>query len=316
MAVANFYQLRSEQSCSAFSTPSGLSQAYRELARRANDLKRWPDSRKFCEDCLVYDKRSDSYRLPEFLDGHGSLGVFGFLYGNNAARSILTACDQVFNQFTSQIEGKILNGNQTQQAALASWIMQSPSTSHHISVAILQEHPSFLRDKEDLEKWKPISDSTIHQLAANYASDHPKLICECPSLQLESLLWTPDGALIAGFIDQSPDQEFEKLRQSSRTIARNIMGDVITTRPKTLIHATVGRVLGLPPGASDGQYKSLTDLACEFNEVILPRTVSNIREQTDHGGMFQLQDLALARNKIWMMQEYKMYASWPLVDGR
>jgi len=312
--VCNLRSL-SKIKCSAFSARSELAQVYRDIAQRSNDLNRWPDSENFRKDCLIYDSKSQSYKLPEFHDGHGSLGVFGFLHRNNAARSILTACDDVFLQFASDIRSRILSRtNQEQQAAFTRWLLQSPPTSHHISVAILQEHPIFLHDERNLEKWKPISDSTIYQLATSYSSDHPLVISECPKLQLDSLLWTPDGALIAGFIDQSSDQGFEKLRQSSRSIARTVLGDVLTTRPKNLIHATVGRVIGLPPGASDEQYQSLTELACQYNQDILPQTLEAIFSENNHGGAFTLQELSLARNKIWMMQEYKEYATWSLVD--
>jgi hypothetical protein len=302
--------------CGAFSTTRGLSKTYREISDASNCLQRWPDSKKFCDDCLVYDDEFESYNLPSFHDGHGPLGVFGFLHRNDGAKSIMAACDEIFNQFCCRIRDEVLDGDQDQQVALARWILQSPPTSHHISVAILQEHPTFLRNQADLEKWQPISDSTILHLASSFATYHPLSLSECPSLELDSLLWTPDGAMIAGFIDSSPGQGFEKLRQSSRTIARDTLGDVLTTRPKNLIHATVGRVVGLPPGATECQYKSLTDLASEYNRHILPNIVNQIRAESEHCGTFTLEELSLARNTVWMLHEYLEYASWPLTNNK
>lgn len=302
------------QCCRAFSSSRDLSKIYREIAERSNRLQRWPESKKFCDDCLVFDPKSESYCLPTFDDGHGSLGVFGFLHRSNQSRSIMTVCDAVFETFCSDIYDKILTNDVEQQAAMDHWILQSPSSSHHISVAILQEHPIFLRNDKDIEAWQPISDTTIQHLASSFAQDLPSLLSKCPTLQLDSLLWTPDGALIAGFVDSSSDEDFEKLRQTSRDIARDILGDLLTTRPKNLIHATVGRIIGLPPRATDEQYQALTNLALEYNENVLPRTVEQIQATTKSSGTFNLEELSLARNIVWMMKEYKEYASWSLIS--
>jgi hypothetical protein len=166
------------------------------------------------------------------------LGVFGFLHSNEAAKSIMKVCDDSFNQFCCRIHDEVLDGDQDQQAALARWILQSPPTSHHISVAILKELPTFLRTASDLENWRPISDSTIIHLASSFANYHLLVaLLQCPTLELDSLLWTPDGAMIAGFVDSSPGQCFEKLRQTSRrTIARDTLGEVLTTRPVVLLY--------------------------------------------------------------------------------
>ena len=297
--------------CVAFPSSLELSNVYRDIAERSNRLPRWPDSKKFCDDCLVYDDETKSYNLPTFDDGHGSLGIFSFLDRSNEARSIMKVCDNVFDQFCSEISNKILTLDSEQRSAMQRWILQAPSHSHHISVAILQEHPCFLRDEKDLEKWKPIGEDTIDHLAATLARELPKSISQCPPiLQLDSLVFTPDGALIAGFIDSSPDQSFQILRQVSREIAQDVLGDVLTTRPKNLIHATIGRIVGLPPNASDKQYQMLTELAMEYNQVRLPRIVDSVREETSSGGVFNLQELSLARNIVWMLKEYKEYASW------
>lgn len=300
---------------SAFSASVDLSQTYRSIAERSNKLSQWPDSQKFRQDCLVYNQQSQSYQLPEFRDGHGTLGVFGFLHENDAARTILNRCDEVFNQFVSEIDLKVLSGNPEQQATFARWVLQSPPISHHISVAILQEHPMFLQGRKDLDKWEPITDPTIQKLATEYARAHSDLLLEVPTLEIDSLLWTPDGALIAGFVDKSSHQSFKKLRASSRAVARDVIGDALTTRPKNLIHATVGRIVGLPPNATESQYQTLAELARKYNQHILPQTVEHIRSANQRGGTFPFQELTLARNKIWMLKEYQVYAKWSLLQG-
>jgi hypothetical protein len=294
-----------------------LSQTYREIAQRANQLERWPDSQQFCDDCLVYNEAIKTFHLPSFTDGNGPIGVFGLLHRNPKARSILTKCDVAFDAFCDEIQQNILDAEQQQQQqqqnGMKDWILQSPPTSHHISVLILQEHPSFLRTPEDLEKWRPISENRAHRLSTAFARDHETLSTSCPELELDSLLWTPDGAMIAAFIDTSSDQSFDRLRHSCRVIAQDELGDILTTRPKNLIHSTIGRVIGLPSGASAAQHEALRALSRTYNEQVLPDLVESIRE-SHHGGRFLLEEVSLARNTIWMLQEYIEYASWSLVS--
>lgn len=264
----------------------------------------------------MYDTNSRSFQLPAFPDGNGPLGVFGFLHDNVAARSILASCDSAFANFCSEVQDKVLDlepksSQEKLKKDFSNWVLQAPPTSHHISVAILQEHPSFLRNPEDLEKWKPICNSTTQQLAAAFAYQHRIDVKESPQLKLDSLLWTPDGALIAGFVDKSSDHSFERLRQSSRDTAKDILGDILTTRPKNLIHTTIGRIVGLPQGSTDYQHEALTNMARQYNEEILPSTVEMICNEW-HGGEYTLEELSLARNTVWMLQDYIEYSRWSL----
>lgn len=323
LLLLSFAGVHRNNGCWAFSPKPTLSAAYLEIAERSNALPRWPDSKQLCDDCLVYQEDTQSYRLPTFPDGNGPLGVFGFLHGNSQAKSIMTACDDVLDEFCNDIRANVLllnteHDQQLSAAAMDHWILRSPPTSHHISVAILQENPSFLLDPTDLEKWKPVSNATIQTLALLLEQEHLSGGSPPPRIKLDQLLWTPDGALIAGFVDDNDDDTdeiedvdnagFDRLRQSSRTIARDVLGDILTTRPKNLIHATVGRVIGLPPGASDAQYQALAELARHYNEEVLPATVEKIQQEC--GGSFELQDLSLARNTVWMLHEYAEYATW------
>jgi hypothetical protein len=300
---------RNYAAITAFASSKNLSQVYRDIATRSNLLDQWPDSRKICEDCLVHDDASNTYTLPSFPDGHGTLGVFGFLHGNSEAQGIMGPCDIIFSEFCSRVKTQVLNNDSLQCRVMDRWILHPPPSSHHISVAIIQEHHSFLKDQLDIDKWQPISDATIRHLAESFASEHTSQLQAPPELQLDSLLWTPDGALIAGFLDNTPEQAFEQIRSSSRRIARDVLGDVLTTRPKNLIHATVGRVIGLPTGATNRQYEMLTSLAQEYNEEVFPDLVATIKTKTPS---FTLDELTLARNVIWMLKEYKAYQTWSL----
>lgn len=297
----------------ALASSNNLSQAYRDIATRSNLLDQWPDSKKFCQDCLVYDEASNSYELPTFSDGQGPLGVFGFLQGNKRAQGIMAPCDIIFAEFCSKVKREVLNNDPSLSRAMDRWILQTPPSSHHISVAILQEHISSLREKADIDKWQPIPYSSIQLLGRSLMLEHDSKIDVPPELELDSLLWTPDGALIAGFVDTTAEESFEMLRSSARSIGRDILGDVLTTRPKNLIHATIGRVVGLPPGSSPNQKELLTCLVQEYNERILPNAVVNIKTKTPS---FTLDELTLARNIVWMLKEYLVYQSWSLSSSR
>ena len=294
----------------SFSTPD-LSQTYLDIAQRANQLKRWPDSKDFCEECLVLDQQTGTFSLPRFIDGNGPIGVFGFLHDNPSARSILKECDLAFEAFCGEICEDILQDDSKRQLMMEHWILQSPPTSHHITVAILQEHPSFLRDPEDLEKWRPLTDDCILSLSLRFQKRHRTL--PLPILELDSLLFTPDGAMIAGFVDTCPSKRFDQLRASCREIAKQEMGDLMTTRPKNLIHATIGRVIGLPQSSrvSTPQDEALAELCQKYNDQILPATVEKIRNCQSTGcGSFALEEISLVRNTVWMLEEFIEYARW------
>jgi len=299
-----FYASGAFGSCSS----KALSQSYRDIASRTKHLDRWPDSKNFCQDCLVFDQGLKSYKLPTFLDGHGPLGVFGLLHDNPQADGILRPCDDIFTEFCAQLKIQVLKNDVSQVRAMDRWILHPPPSSHHISVAILQEHISFLKNQADIDNWQPISHSTIQQLADSLMSEQQSKVVVPPELELDSLLWTPDGALIAGFIDNNPEESFEKLRSSSRQIAQDILGNAfLATRPKTLIHSTIGRVVGLPPGSTSTQYDTLTNIAQEYNERILPDAVQDIKMKHPS---FTLDKVSLARNIVWMLQEYEVIQTW------
>jgi len=305
---------------------------YHDISEQSNNLvPKWPDSKQLCDHCLVYQEETQSYRLPTFPDGNGPLGVFAFLHDNPNARAIMTQCDIVFNDFCEIICHDILKEKNSKQSSdmMEHWVLSSPPTSHHISVAILQEHPSFLRDHpEDLAKWQPLTNSTIQDLISKFEQAHYCLSDDCwlpPQLTLDTLLWTPDGALIAGFVDHDEDGDntsasasvsgrirFDDLRQSTRSVAKELLGDLLTaTRPKNLIHATVGRIVGLPPGSSSrAHHEALGELVRHYNQYVLPATVQNIHASSSCGGTFDLQELSLARNTRWMLHEYIEYGRW------
>ena len=300
-----------------------LSQVYQDIAQQANQLERWPDSAKFCEECLVYNPEKGTYNLPHFVDGHGPIGIFGFLNRNPIARSILDECDKVFDEFCVEVQKNICASYNDNDGFIENWILQSPKTSHHVTVAILQEHPSFLRDPTDIANWQPLSEETIQCLSGAFEQQHhdnqqhhhdnqqhESGIDGCPELELDSVLWTPDGAMIAGFVDIN--NTFDTIRQSYRNIAQKELGDLLTTRPKNLIHVTIGRIVGLPPGASNTDYDVLRDLSLLYNTKVFPTLVQKVVNEESHGGRFRLDELSLARNTIWMLQEYVEYSRWSI----
>ncbi|KAG7363199.1 hypothetical protein IV203_026559 [Nitzschia inconspicua] len=328
--TVNVYWLLLQQSSNkkyttaAFSRPQqpSLSQVYRDIAHCSNQITNdWPHSQDFCRDYLIYNVTHQYYQLPTFPDGNGPLGVFGMLYQNEKTKAIMNECHGLFEQFCKDVQSTILKDDaQMQDDFMDHWVLNTPPESDHISVAILQEHPTFLKDPIEREQWKPIPSHKIQKLAKEYSRKHAGI--PSPNLELDALLWTPDGAMIAGFIETSDDgySSFEELRIVSKTTALEVLGSstLSATRPKKLIHATVGRVLGLPPtttskvhSVKEGrrrQKQELSALAQTYNTLVLPDTVSKIRRESD--GIFELQQLSLLRNQRWMLFEYKEYGSW------
>jgi hypothetical protein len=302
-----------------------LSKVYRDIAQRSNQITTdWPHSQALCQDCLVYNEAHGCYQLPFFNDGNGPLGVFGLLHRNEQAQDIMEVCHGVFDQFCSDVCTKILRDDPAIQAEfLEHWVLNTPSESDHISVAILQEHPSFLKDPMERKRWEPIASTSILELGAILSCEHGKI--PAPMLELDAVLWTPDGALIAGFVETNKDgrdSSFDKLRTTTKSLAQSVLNNstLSATRPKQLIHATVGRVVGLPQTTtwSRGEIKThqqrlheeLSALACEYNDIVLPNIVSKIREEGK--GTFELWQLSLLRNVRWMLVEYQEYSSWKI----
>lgn len=288
-----------------------LSQIYSNICNTAVDLQEWPDSDKFCKSL----SRNSEGKLcpPAFDDGHGPIGVFAMLHRNKDAMQILSRCSGAFDLFCESLRQDILKPDQWRD--MEDLILRPCESSHHICVSIFHEHPSLLHSSKDKRNWRPIDDTlrtTLEERLSEYQSRH----CVSPVLSLDSILWTPDGAMIAGFVETSTNNNFSHLRSWSADICKSVLGGELTTRPKNLIHVTIGRIIGLFDGVNEKQRNALTDLMRSFNQRILPNMVQEIRQSTTTNGRFSLEEVSLVRNTVWLMHEYIEHASWKLVQSR
>ena len=100
---------------------------------------------------------------------------------------------------------------------------------------------------EDKARWRKVTDTDAKALAAALRERYAAL--EPPQLALDTLIVCADGALIAGFLETSYLAPFGALRSASTEVCAAVLGE-LTSRPKHLIHVTLGRLLGVPSSLS------------------------------------------------------------------
>jgi len=297
---------------------NNLAEKYSSIANAANQVSSWPESEKFCSNLVHRQDEEGNSRFdpPSFDDGRGPIGVFAMLDNNKVAHSILEECSKAFDSFVSTVKDTILAKSCHQDSSSATgespvWdILRAPEKYHHISVCIFQEHPSLLNNTVDQQHWRPVDEPLQRKLEMNLVN-HLTQHCPCPLLMLDSLLWTPDGAMIAGFVDISEEYHYGCVQSSSADIARATIGGELTSRPKSLIHVTIGRVLQKAGDTSQNQ--ALTDLMKHYNQKVFPALVESIRtDESKHKGCFEMEEISLGRNIVWPGIVYDTYATWQL----
>eukprot|EP00542_Grammatophora_oceanica_P021163 CAMPEP_0194034824 /NCGR_PEP_ID=MMETSP0009_2-20130614/7265_1 /TAXON_ID=210454 /ORGANISM="Grammatophora oceanica, Strain CCMP 410" /LENGTH=161 /DNA_ID=CAMNT_0038675911 /DNA_START=103 /DNA_END=585 /DNA_ORIENTATION=- len=156
---------------------------------------------------------------------------------------------------------------------------------------------------DERHKWMDTNRDGWNQRLVEEISAHHTQRCQTPDLRLDSLLWTPDGALIAGFVDET-EPRFESLRESTTEIAGRVLdGRLTASRPKTLIHVTLGRFLadaGLGSGVNQRDLSEFAKLARTYNEDILPTLVQRIGKD-ERAGRMRITELSLVRNLQMLM---------------
>lgn len=307
---------------------SSLSSVYSDLAQKSILLgDGWPDSASFCK--LLHRETMDNgkpitYSVPSFSE-HGPVVLVTFLRDEIEEESDTTKtepssvcrwlqpCLAVFDQFCMQE----LSDTDTCQ-----WI---PALVPHLCITVFQEHPSFLHNDEQRKNWREIDTSIVNRLV--HALDTAMLDDadggSCSSaipLRLDSLLFTPDGALIAGCIEDREGEDtnpttpspMQRLRRVCTEIAVGVLGGT-TSRPKSLLHVTLGRVLSVsvPEYGTGGGEVSLIE---RYNRRVLPELVQRLRnEQRDR---WSVTYVTLVRNTKWLCEENEVYWTKQLLERR
>jgi hypothetical protein len=182
----------------------------------------------------------------------------------------------------------------------------------------------------------PMKESTVDALQKSLNQTFQTLRPCKIILQLDSILLTPDGAMIAGFVPiddedhqttMDDDDAYGKLQMAVTETAISILGG---GPPNNLtIHVTLGRILGFGDEhllvrekqkkstvavLPQRQQSAIRELVRRYNQEILPQTVTDIRRRmpAKQMGTFQLRHVSLLRNVVWFCEENIFYQTWDI----
>uniref|UniRef100_A0A7S0Q9K8 Uncharacterized protein n=1 Tax=Coccolithus braarudii TaxID=221442 RepID=A0A7S0Q9K8_9EUKA len=306
-AVALVFHARASSVARIRARDASLKAAYDAIRSAASTD--WPQSQGICAKCV----RDAQGRLhpPEFVDGCGPIGVYSMIastgaraYGGQAAcdanLQTLRWCAAAFEDFVCAL----CNGLDAQTARLlreGCWIANEKSW--HTCVTIYHEHPCMLSADECVH-WQPIDEVSASTLAAALRARLATM--SVPMLSLDSLVICKDGALIAGFVDDVHGS-FSKLRDATASVGHRVIGGILTSRPKRLIHVTLGRVLECPP-LGGTQREHIENTVRQFNMQVLPERVRS-RVAT-----LSLTSASLARDTTWWMTQFDEISTFPFAS--
>jgi hypothetical protein len=203
-----------------------------------------------------------------------------------------------------------------------------PAEAPHLCIAVFREHSSIvlpsLGSRNNSSTLGPVHESTVEALRKSLNQTIQTLRPCKIILQLDSLLLTPEGAMIAGFVasDATMMDAYQKLQTATMDTAVSVLG-TLESRPKNLIHVTLGRILGFGDEhlvvkekrmVLPQQQSAIQELVRRYNHEILPQTVRTLRMQKPHMGTFQLQHVSLLRNVVWFCEENIFYQTWDIAN--
>ncbi len=278
-----------------------LPAVYASIRRQANDMATsWPAAMAVASKCV----RAPGGKLqpPAFDDGHGPIGAYAMLSAaDNLA--VLRWCRSAFEKFI--VEYAAVLATEEQKTAMANDLWMVEEQSWHTCVTVFHEHPSLLK-ADERSKWRAVDDALASQLAEAVRSSTRSLAQ--PQLTLDSLCICADGAMIAGFRDD-PDGSFAALRAASAASAVATLGGALTSRPKALIHVTLGRLLGASASLTEEQRGRIGQLVRQYNQIALPAMVEALTPQQRQ---LRVATLSLARDSVWWMTDYQLHGTWEL----
>ncbi|KAL1520864.1 hypothetical protein AB1Y20_022425 [Prymnesium parvum] len=276
-----------------------LPAVYATLRQQCNERAHgWPHA----EAIRAHFRRDERhvYRPPAFSDGHGPVGVYAMLRENAGALAVLRGCAAAFAQCRASLCA-VLTPAQAEQ--LTRQLLFVPEErAAHMCVTVFHEHPSLLTEEEHRQAWRAVDEAACARLASALSARHA--LCPRPTLWLDSLSLTVDGACIAGFVEE-PRGAFSSLRTSSAEVGVDILGAPLTSRPKALMHVTVGRVLAQPDGITPEQEAQWAACVRKWNDETLPQFVAEIEPRS-----FELEHCSLVRDSVWLMTDFIEYARW------
>jgi hypothetical protein len=321
---ATFSQLSGtkQQNCSCSmksllpSSLINLSSLYQQIRDQAIQTPHWPASQTISQ---AFECGNNVYHAPSFEDGNGPVALVALFSEseNPSALPLIQNCLSQFDQFIQDLSAVATNSH-TREDQSRNTEPNPKSILHlidakvpHICILVFQEHPSLLTPEQHIH-WRSVDEATVDALYNDLSSKVFHNVTSSIGLQLDSILLTPDGAMIAGFIpmDAIALSTYQFIQTESSTVARNLLQTELTSRPKQLIHVTLGRILGFQESARINDSAQIQDLVRQYNLEVLPAFVAKCQMTNQH--IWHLQDITLLRNNVWLCEENTIYRVWDL----
>lgn len=297
-----------------------LSSLYQQIRDQAIQITNWPASQEISQQ---FERHNNVYQAPSFQDGNGPIALVALFSEseNPSAVPLIQNCLSLFNQFIYDLCNIVTNTSGKEDQPEILHIGPNPeSTLHlihakvpHICILVFQEHPSLLAPEQHIH-WRSVNEATAHTLSNDLSTVVFDNVSTNIGLQLDSILLTRDGAMIAGFlpIDEIAFSIYQFIQTESAAVARNRLQTELTSRPKQLIHVTLGRVFGFRNGVpvDNSTPARVQELVRRYNLDVLPEFVANCRKINQH--IWHLQHISLLRNTVWLCEENTIYRVWDL----
>ena len=341
----------------------GLERAYREIGRSgvgALELGDWPRSSYFLEHCET--RPEDGALLPRRFETDSVVGVSCELGEDREHVRLLETAQRVFSDILQEARERCLSAAASREFATRG-IWWAPRESFHAVVSVFSEHPDLL-DRDARERWTPVPEDKLkHELGVELRSDLWAYPVPPINLRLHGYRFCADGALIACFVDDDAGRgggerdagELEKtpeaaedaadaptafgaLRRRVTALGLKVLG-ALSSRPKRIIHVTLGRVLRLPDArvCDDAQREALlahlrrvaaklhanetvdfsADARAEPSGWRIAVEGAPPRERIvapGIGGVLRVREASLTVEKRWWMTEYAVLAKIPLAE--
>jgi len=346
----------------------GLERAYREIGRTgvgALELRDWPRSSYFLEHCET--RPEDGALVPRRFADDPVVGVSCELGEDQEHVRLLEKAQRVFSDILQEARDRCLTTAASKEFATRG-IWWAPKESWHAVVSIFSENPDLLRDDER-ETWTPFPEDKLkHELGSELRSSLWAYPVPPINLRLYGYRVCADGALIACFVDADATKEgaeesssngtskkfdektdsdpladaidartsFGALRRRVKSIGNTGIG-TRTSRPKRIIHVTLGRVLRLP-SCADARAKEalLAHLRFAAAKLHMNETLDfSMDKRAEPGGwriategapprerivapglgeVLRVREASLTVERRWWMMEYEVLAKIPLAN--
>ena len=186
--------------------------------------------------------------------------------------------------------------------------------SWHTVAAIFAENPVLLSEDERA-KWQPVGPDQLARLGRRLEESLVDAPVPPLAITLHGLRVCADGALIAAFVeDETAGGGFMPLRERAKTVGIEVL-EVLTTRPKKLIHVTLGRVLELPAGITDSELADVRGVAGEWAAALLDGRLPGGGGVPGLGRGLTMRSATLTVEKQWWMGDFTQVAEIPMTES-